>query len=66
MSNIAVVTGGAGDIGRAVVERFAKDRSGIVILDIDREAGNRTVEGFATRGVPLDFHCANLADESAV
>jgi len=66
MSNIAVVTGGAGDIGRAVIERLAKDSHGMVILDIDREAGNRTMTDFANRGVVLDFHCANLADEGAV
>ena len=66
MSKIAVVTGGAGDIGQAVVARLAKDNCQIVILDMNQEAGQQVVGDFAKRNVMLDFHCANLSDEAAV
>ena len=66
MSKIAVVTGGAGDIGQAVVARLAKDNCQIVILDMNQEAGKQVVGDFAKRSVMLDFHCANLSDEAAV
>ncbi|MBM4262971.1 MAG: SDR family oxidoreductase [Deltaproteobacteria bacterium] len=66
MAKIAVVTGGAGDIGKAVVARLAKDGYQIVILDMNQETGKQTVADFAKRNLALDFHCANLADEAAV
>lgn len=66
MSKIAVVTGGAGDIGRAVVARLARDNYQIVILDMNPETGQQTVADFAKRNIAVDFHCANLSDEGAV
>ena len=35
---VAVVTGGASGIGRAMAERFARERAKVVVADID-EAG---------------------------
>lgn len=66
MNKIAIVTGGAGNIGQAVVERLAKDNYQIVILDMNQSAGDSVVGEFAKRNVNLDFHCANLSDEAAV
>ena len=66
MNKIAIVTGGAGNIGQAVVERLAKDNYQIVILDMNQEAGAMVIGKFAKRDINLDFHCANLSDESAV
>lgn len=66
MSKIAVVTGGAGNIGQAVVARLAKDDYQIVVLDMNPDTGKQTVADFAKRSIALDFHCANLSDEAAV
>jgi NAD(P)-dependent dehydrogenase (short-subunit alcohol dehydrogenase family) len=37
---VAIVTGGAGGLGRAMVERFVDEGAAVVIADIDPERGN--------------------------
>jgi NAD(P)-dependent dehydrogenase (short-subunit alcohol dehydrogenase family) len=66
MNKVAIVTGGAGDIGKAVVTRLAHDNYGIVILDKNQAAGEQVVAAFARREVALDFHHADLAQEGEV
>jgi len=66
MSKIAVVTGGAGNIGQAVVDRLARDNYSIVILDMNQEAGNQVVGEFAKRNIAPEFHCAHLDQEAEV
>jgi NAD(P)-dependent dehydrogenase (short-subunit alcohol dehydrogenase family) len=41
---VAVVTGGASGIGRAVVERFVEEGARVVIADIDAESGGALAE----------------------
>ncbi|RST84904.1 SDR family oxidoreductase [Aquibium carbonis] len=38
---IAIVTGGAGGIGYAIAERFAREKAKVVIADVDTEKGAR-------------------------
>ena len=66
MNKVAVVTGGAGNIGQAVVDRLASDHYSIVILDMNLDAGNRVVDDFAKRNLALEFHCAHLEQEAEV
>lgn len=66
MDKIAVVTGGVGNIGQAVVERLAKDGYRIVILDMNQDAGTQVVGEFAKRNLPLEFHCVHLDRENEV
>jgi 3-oxoacyl-[acyl-carrier protein] reductase len=66
MNKVAVVTGGAGNIGQAVVDRLAKDIYGIVILDMNRDAGNQVVSEFVKRNIKVEFHCAHLDQEAEV
>ena len=44
MNKVAVVTGGAGNIGQAVVERLANDNYRIVILDMNKDTGTQLVD----------------------
>jgi NAD(P)-dependent dehydrogenase (short-subunit alcohol dehydrogenase family) len=66
MSPIAIVTGGAGDIGRAVVARLAKAQNRVVILDMNETGGKQAVAEFAKFGIEVEFHCARLDREAEV
>jgi NAD(P)-dependent dehydrogenase (short-subunit alcohol dehydrogenase family) len=41
---VAFVTGGGSGIGRATSRIFAREGAKIVVVDIDREAGQKTVD----------------------
>ena len=47
---VAVVTGGASGIGRAMAELFARERAKVVVADIDERALAAVVESIRTRG----------------
>jgi NAD(P)-dependent dehydrogenase (short-subunit alcohol dehydrogenase family) len=56
---VAVVTGGAGGIGAAMGERFAREGMKVVLADVDRDAldntsGKLQAEGFDAIGVVCD------------
>ena len=53
---IAIVTGGAGAIGRATAELFAESGAAVAVLDIDVEAAQRVADGIgvAAMSVPCD------------
>jgi len=56
---VAVVTGAASGIGRAVAELFARERANVVLADIDQRALAETVQAIRARsgealGVPTD------------
>jgi len=52
---VAVVTGGASGIGKAVVERFAQDGYQSIILDINPDAGKQAAAELQTRGFSATF-----------
>ena len=60
---VAVVTGGAGGIGRACVERFIAEGARVVIADIDREAGNALAREL---GDAAAFHQTDVSDADQV
>jgi 3-oxoacyl-[acyl-carrier protein] reductase len=66
MSKIAVVTGGAGGIGRAVAHRLLKDDCAVAMLDINQEAGKQAVAEFRARGFAVSFDRADLTQEAQV
>lgn len=49
-NKVAIVTGGAHGIGRAIVRRFLEDGARVVLADIDDEAGASAEKDFADRG----------------
>lgn len=48
-----LITGGAGDIGRATAHRFAKDGAGVVLLDLNEEKMAEVAHDLATYGTPV-------------
>ena len=51
---IAVVTGAAAGIGRAVAQALAADGAAVVVADVDSDQGRRTAEELGGRFVPTD------------
>jgi len=66
MNKIAVVTGGAGGIGQAIAERFAKDKQTVVLLDMNEDAGKEAIAAFRKRGIEQSFLRADLTSEAEV
>lgn len=66
MNKIAVVTGGAGGIGRAVAERLAQERQTIILIDMNEEGGKEIAAGFRKRGIDLSFLRADLTQETEI
>src|SRR5712692_11021547 len=48
---VVLVTGGAQGIGRGIVERFAAEGADVVIIDIEKDTLNQTVEELRARGL---------------
>ena len=51
---VAIVTGGAGGIGRTIAARLATDGSHVVVADVDPVAASTAAEAFGGEGVALD------------
>jgi NAD(P)-dependent dehydrogenase (short-subunit alcohol dehydrogenase family) len=66
MNKVAVVTGGASGIGRAIAERFARDKFTAVILDINEENGKQVAAEINSRGEHVAFFGIDVTQESAV
>ena len=66
MNKVAVVTGAASGIGRAVIERLAKEDFIGVILDINDEGGRQVASEIQRRGKQAAFMCVDVTQEGAV
>lgn len=62
---VAVVTGGAGGIGRALVEEFLAEGAKIVVSDIQLDPLERTVKELSDRGEVLDV-LTDVTDPTSV
>jgi 3-oxoacyl-[acyl-carrier protein] reductase len=66
---VALVTGGARGIGRAIVEKFLENKCKVVIADVMDEVGEKAVSELASKGSVCYQHCdvTSSADaESAI
>ena len=65
--SLALVTGGASGIGRAIVERLAEDGFHVVIVDLNRAARGRGRSLLAGEGIePPRRSVLDITDEAAV
>ncbi len=60
---VALVTGGANGIGRAVCLAFAREGANVLCMDVDKEAGEALVQEAATRDLPgvVRFHPGDVS-----
>jgi NAD(P)-dependent dehydrogenase (short-subunit alcohol dehydrogenase family) len=66
---VAVVTGAASGIGRALAERFAREGSAIVVADLEHEPAERVAEGIRAGGgdaLAVDVDVADAAGVAAL
>ena len=63
-NKVAIVTGGAAGIGRAICELFAQEGAKVVIGDIDAEGGRETVELIENAGGSAVFAQTDVSQEA--
>jgi len=63
---VAVVTGGANGIGRAIAEIFAAEGAGVAIADVDLEAANALVRAIEAGGGRATAHRCDVSREEDV
>lgn len=63
---IAIVTGAAHGIGKAIAELFAEEGGCVMLADLDDTAGESTAAGIRSRGGRATFLHVDVADESQV
>src|SRR6185437_10951685 len=54
-NKVAIVTGGAGNIGPTIAEVFAREGARVVVADVQREAGERVVTAIEEAGGTATF-----------
>ena len=57
LNKVAIVTGGAKGIGRAIAERFAREGARVVVADIDEDAGSAAVQEIGAHGAVRFVRC---------
>jgi 3-oxoacyl-[acyl-carrier protein] reductase len=63
---LALVTGGASGIGRAIVERLAEDGFNVVVVDLNRQLADEVVAGLRNRGLAAEPRVIDITDDAAV
>ena len=66
MQRVAVVTGGASGIGRAVSRRLARDGMAVAVLDRNRDGAEETAAAIAAAGGRAAAWAVDVADGAAV
>ena len=63
---LALVTGGASGMGRAIVERFARDGWRVILVDHNAALAERETAALVAAGLDVQCHALDLTDEPAV
>jgi NAD(P)-dependent dehydrogenase (short-subunit alcohol dehydrogenase family) len=60
-NKVAVVTGGAHGIGKAIAEIFAQESASVFIADLDEIAGKETAANIREQGGDANFFCCDVS-----
>src|SRR2546430_2845576 len=63
---VALVTGGANGIGKAISELFAEEGAWVLVTDIEDDAGNATVDSIRAAGGTAKFFHADVSSTADV
>ncbi len=63
---VAIVTGGANGIGKAIADLFAEEGAWVLVVDIEAQAGNATVSEIRERGGWAEFCHGDVASTADV
>jgi len=63
---IALVTGAAAGIGRAIAERFAEEGASLLITDVAREGLEQTAETLRKGGTDVETRVSDVSDAASV
>jgi len=63
---IAIVTGGAAGIGKAVTERIASEGAKVYVFDWDKETMESAQKEFESKGLQTDCLAVDISDEESV
>jgi len=66
LGKVAVVTGGAQGIGKAVCQAFGRAGASVVIADCDEEAGAETLEELRAEGIATAYFQTDVAEPGDV
>ncbi len=65
-NQVAIVTGGAAGIGKAIVQRLAREGACVTLFDLDAERSVDTLCELETEGLIAEAHLADITRESEV
>lgn len=65
-NKVAIVTGAAHGIGRAIAELYAEEGASVLIADLDADAGAELAAAIATRGGKAQFQACDVGSRESV
>lgn len=65
-NKIAIITGGAGGIGKAIAYRLGQEGAELALFDINSELLQRTIKEFETEGINVKGYVIDISNETQV
>ena len=66
LGKVAVVTGAAAGLGRAIAARYAREGASVIAADVNEAEGQQLVAGLNEQGCEASFIRTDVSDEGAV